>query len=428
MKTKKIYYGWFIVLAAFLCNFASTGLMIYSFSLFVVPMSESLGVARTSIALASSIFTICMGVVSIYAGNQVTKGKVKLIILIGILLLGVGNIILSITDSLLVFYVCYAVLGIGSALTGPAVTSTLATSWFKKRRGLATGIISCGASVCAIFMPSILALIMETNGVRAAYLTNSAIVFVLLGTAFIIVKTKPQDIGLLPDGVSEGKGTEKIVNKESILMGLNRKQTLKTSTMWLICLAFAALGFGQIGVMQNAAAFLSDQNFSTQIIASALGFIGLAGAFSTIFSGWLADRIDPKLVFCIGNTLLLVATLILAYIQQGSSYAWLLSYALLFGFGMGIWASSMPLVITKLLGPKYFGAIWGVAFAIRSVGGDTLGVPVISKIAELVSYRAAFWLAIILFMLSSILIMIAKKPKLLTELEEASEYKIVVNK
>lgn len=417
MEKKKIYYGWFVVLAAFLCNFASTGLMIYSFSLFVVPMSESLAVPRTSIALASSIFTICMGIVSVYAGNQVTKGKVKQIIVVGILLLGGGNAILSLTNSLLIFYLCYAVLGIGSALTGPAVTSTLATSWFDKRRGLATGIISCGASVCAIFMPSILAFIMESNGVRSAYLANSGIVVLFLGIAVLIVKTKPQDIGLLPDGATEEQSVNK-TNQAPKLTGLNRKQAMRTPAMWFICIAFAALGFGQIGVMQNAAAFLNDQSFSTQTIASALGFIGLAGAFSTIFSGWLADRINPKAVFCLGNLLLLLATFILTLMGPGTSYAWLVSYALLFGFGMGIWASSMPLIITKLLGPKYFGAIWGVAFAIRSVCGDTLGVPTISKIAELADYQTAFWLAIALFILSSLLIIVAKKPKLLIEIEK----------
>ncbi|WP_313640557.1 MFS transporter [Paenibacillus sp.] len=417
---KKIYYGWFVVLAAFLCTFASTGLMIYSFSLFLVPMSESLDVPRTSIALASSIFTICMGVVSAYVGNQVTKGRVKKLILIGVILLGGGNALLSITNSLPVYYMCYALVGIGSAFTGPAVTSTLATAWFDKRRGLATGIISCGASVCAIFAPSFLATIMDSSGVRTAYLANSAIVIVLLLIALLLVKTKPQDIGLLPDGLTQEEFDATPSKKRPVLIGLTRNQAMKTPTMILVCIAFAALGFGQIGVMQNAAAYLSDLTFDTKTVASALGFIGLSGGVSTILFGWLSDRINPKLVFCFGNMLLLVATLILTYTQPDSGYGWLVSYGILFGLGMGIWASAVPLVIIKLVGPMNFGAIWGLAFAIRSICGDTLGVPTISKIAETAGYRVAFWVAVIVFAVSAVLIIVAKKPKAFLEMQEAT--------
>ncbi len=415
---KKVYYGWFVVLAAFLCNFASTGLMIYSFSLFVVPMSMILGVTRTSIALASSIFTICLGVVSAYVGNQVTKGRVKMLILVGIILLGGGNALLAVTDSLSLFYLCYALIGIGGALTGPAVTSTLATAWFEKRRGLANGIISCGASVCAIFMPFILAFIMDSAGVRAAYLANSVIVLILLSVALLLVKTKPQDIGLLPDGLVLEEYDAKSVEKRPVPIGLTLGEAVKTPAMWFICIAFAALGFGQIGVLQNAAPFLSDLTFDTQTVASALGLIGFAGGISTILCGWLADRINPKLVFCIGNTLLLIATLILTYTQPYSGYVWLCSYALLFGFGMGIWASSVPLIIAKLMGPMYFGSIWGIIFAIRSIFGDTAGVPTISKVAETAGYRIAFWVAIFLFAVSAILVIAAKKPKKFLEMEK----------
>ena len=305
-------------------------------------------------------------------------------------------------------------------LSQDRVTSTLATAWFDKRRGLAAGIISCGASVCAIFMPSILAIIMDSGGVRAAYLANSAIVIILIVIALLLVKSKPQDIGLLPDGLTMEECNAIPVKERPVLIGLTRSQAIRTPAMWLICIAFAALGFGQIGVLQNAAAFLSDLAFNRQTVASALGFIGLSGAVSTIFCGWLADRINPKLVFCFGNTLLLVATLILTYTQPDSGSVWLRSYALLFGFGMGIWASTVPIIITKLMGPMYFGAIWGIAFAIRSICGDTIGVPIISKIAEVAGYRIAFWLAIILFAVSSALIIVARKPKAFMEMEKAA--------
>lgn len=67
-----------------------------------------------------------------------------------------------------------------------------------------------------------------------------------------------------------------------------------------------------------------------------------------------------------------------------------------------------------------FGAIWGLAFAIRSICGDTLGVPTISKIAETAGYRVAFCVAIIVFAVSAVLIIVAKKPKAFLEMQEAA--------
>lgn len=421
MKSKKIYYGWFVTLATFLSTFISVGLAIYSFSIFVVPMSEILSVPRTSITVGSSLFTISMGIVGIFTGAQVAKGYVRRLIAVGIVFVGSGYFLVSMASSLPMFYIAYILIGIGCACTGPVMTSSLLTAWFNKRRGLAVGITSCGASVCAIIMPSLVSTIMNTGGIRTAYRICGLIVVIVLFIAFLIIRPNPQSMGLYIDGQSKEEYEANISRKgeSGNRIGLNRGQAMRTITFWMLCIAFAMLGFSQMGVMQNAAAFLNDLSFESQTAARALSFIGLAGVFSTIISGWLADR-NPKATFCMGNVVLLIGTMFLLSTNQDSGFGWLMAYALFFGFGMGVWSSSLPLITSGLLGTKYFGAIWGVAFAVKSLCGDSLGAPVVSAIASVIGYRMAFMIPAVFLVLSAVLVLMTRKPQAMIDLETSN--------
>lgn len=418
-KKKGFYYGWIVVLAAFLCHFVSTGLLIYTFSLFVVPMSELYDVPRTSITIASSIYTACVALVSPVVGSQVAKGRVRILIILAAVLFGGGFLLLSIANSVVLFYVFYALVGVGCALAGPVVTSALPTMWFEKRRGLAVGIAGCGGGVAAIFIPNVVGSVITSSGAQTAFIVIGVVAIIILAIAAILVKSKPQDIGFMPDGLTKEEFDAMPQKERPVLIGLTRAQALRTPALWLLSLALIFLGFGQLGVMQNAAAFLTDLQFDMTIAATALGVIGITSTVSKIFFGWLADKINPQIVFIMGNVLLLIGTLFLTYTQPDSSLIWLLGYALVFGFGIGSWSSTVPLIIGKLMGVMYFGAIWGVVFAFRTIG-DIIGVPGISAIAGTSGYQIAFWVAIACFVVSAICVLATRKPKAFSDLEKQS--------
>jgi MFS family permease len=387
----------------------TTGFLIYTFSLFVVPMSELLDAPRTSIAIASSIYTACVAIFSPMVGNQIAKGRAKLLVLVGAALFGGGFALQSFASSLPMFYIFYALVGIGCALAGPVMSSALPTAWFAKKRGLAVGLANCGGGVAAIFVPSLVAGLTQTAGVNVAYLVLGAAAAILLAIAALLIKSKPQDIGLLPDGMTAEQCEAMPAGKRPAADGLTRAQALRTPALWLLSAALITLGFAQLGVMQNAAAFLNDLKFDPQTAATALGAIGIASTVSKVFFGWLADRIDAKLVFSVGNILLIVATLVLVNTQSDSGLFWLLGYAVIFGLGAGNWSATVPLIVTKLMGVAYFGAIWGIVFAFRTVG-DIAGVPGIAALAGVNGYQSAFLVALVLFAATTAIIWLARKP------------------
>lgn len=401
----KIFYGWYIVIAAFLSTFISVGLSIYSFSIFLIPMVELSGVSRTTINIALSLFTISMGLVGVMAGAQMAKGKVRQLIRLGAMLVSGGYFLLSVTKNIPLFYCSYVLIGAGCALTGPVMSGSLMTVWFNKYRGLAVGITTCGASVCAIIVPPALVMIIEKAGLQTAYATCAILVALVLAFVLWIIRPDPQSMGLWPDGLVPKEENVKAV---PMLIGLSRAQAVKTSEFWLLCLSFVLLGFGQMGVLQNAAPFINDLNFDGKTAAKALSFIGVSGLVSAIISGWLADR-NARLTFLLGNTALAIGTLFLIFTQSNSSLAWLFVYSFFFGFGMASWLSALPLITAKLFGLRYFGAIWGLSFAFKALIGDALGAPVISALAQSIGYRSAFLISVVFFVVSIILVLVIKK-------------------
>ncbi len=414
---KGFYYGWVVIIATFITQFVTTGLLIYTFSLFVVPMSTMFDAPRTSITVASSIYTIMFAVISPIAGAQIAKGRLKPMLFASAILFGGGFIAMSFVNNIIAFYIVYALIGLGGALGGPVIGGALPAAWFDKRKGLAVGIVNCGGGIAAITTTPLIGNVLASSGTSTAFLTIGVIALVLMILAALLIKTKPQDIGLMPDGLTKEEYDALPAKERPVSVGLTREQAMKTPALWLISIALLFLGFGQLGVMQNAAAYLNDIQFDSQIAATALGVVGMCGVIGKLFFGWLVDRMDAKIVFCIGNIMLIVGTLILNFTTQTSTLPWLMGYAVIFGVGVGCWTPCVTVLLGRYMGMAYFGAIWGVVFGLRTVG-DIIGVPGVSAIAGFSSYNIAFWVAIVMLLVSLVFVLISKKPQAYADMEE----------
>ena len=101
--------------------------------------------------------------------------------------------------------------GAGAGAVANVLAVTIAARWFTAHRGLVTGImLSATASGQLLFLP-LLATISQTAGWRMVSITVAVAAFVLLPLVFLLMRDRPQDIGLLPLGDTEpsnGRGAE----------------------------------------------------------------------------------------------------------------------------------------------------------------------------------------------------------------------------
>lgn len=410
-ERKGIYYGWWIVLASFILIVMTSGYCIYSFSLFVVPVSEAMGVIRSQIVLGFTIFSIFQAILSPVAGNLIEKKGLKFVMILGAIFMGGGFILLSFASNLAIYYIGFVLLALGTSGVGPLPCTTIIAYWFDKKRGLATGIAMAGTGIGGLLAPNLIGRYLLPNmGWQQTYLIMGISLLIIdFIIILLLIKNKPSDMGLLPDGAVEIEANTGGVRGE--LMGKTYNEAKNTSAFWFIAIAICFLSVTQFGVLQNQGPFFTDSGVNMAGVGSALGIIGLTAAISKICFGWLIDRFSIKLCTLIGNSILIIGTVMLFFASSTSSMGFFYIYALLFGIGLGSWQPILSLQVTSLFGAKYFASIYGVVFLFKSIG-EIVGPIGTSAIYDLVhSYQPAFAILIGLAVISTLLVMIIKFPK-----------------
>ena len=121
--------------------------------------------------------------------------------LAGAVIIGVSLISMKWVDSLWEFYLFYGVLAaIGSLGIGEALTQAILPKWFVRKRGKALGIAVMGGGLGPLLAPLTLHTIMSVVGWRDTWVIMGVVVIVILVPLSFLVRTRPEDIGLLPDG------------------------------------------------------------------------------------------------------------------------------------------------------------------------------------------------------------------------------------
>ena len=152
---KKIYYGWWIVLASFLIASYVGGSIFFGFTAFFEPIVKEFGWSHTQVSIAFSLRGLEMGILAPIIGFLVDRFGSRALALFGALIVGFALILLSLTDSLLMFYASFALLALGGGGCAPTVLMTVVANWFRKNVGKAMGVLSCGFGAGGILLPLI---------------------------------------------------------------------------------------------------------------------------------------------------------------------------------------------------------------------------------------------------------------------------------
>ncbi len=412
--------GWLMILVVFCTGIVTQGFGLYSFSMFAVPMTELLQVPSTNVSFGFSIYALVAGISSLFVGDIIEKLGLRWALLFSSVLFSAGFIIIGVLNELWMVYLAYVVMGIGSAMGGMIVMSGIPANWFVKKRGIAVGV-----TWCATIPGSFLTTYLISSAAAAGNFQNAAIVlgviaFVVLFAASFILKWRPQDVGLLPDGMTEAEAAEVAERAgASKLVGLNRKQALKTVAFWLLFVAFAMIGIGEQGPLQNFPTYLVGSGYDLATAGFFMTFLSIAGGCGKLVSGFMIDKIGPsKMYFGIN---LCAAGGILAIMIAGNNLTVLFIAGFFFGAALSSSAVCFSVATSKYLGPKHFGQLYGMVFLGKPLA-DAIGVPLINALGTgAAGWTGAFSLAIVFILISSFSMLFAKKNKQVVAMEEEAQ-------
>jgi len=307
-------------------------------------------------------------------------------------------------------WMLYAIMfGAGFATAGTTLVpaQTAITNWFNKYRGRAMSLMMLGIGSGGFLLPPLNEYLIRTLGWRQTWLVAFGVTWlVVIPLIVVFVRTKPSELGLLPDGdvVSEGSVSD--------VSGIPVKQAIASTTFWLVLATYVLQLTGLSAMNFHFVPYLiQEAQYTPQQAASFLGFTVLLSIPGRLLFGWMADRISPAVVLAIVGILLacgpsLLEVLFVRMGLENVNLLWL--YTVPYGLGIAGNAVVLPILVSRCFGVLHFSKIMGLVMSGFAIG-IVVGIPGAGKIFDATgSYEIAFLACIVIFLASSVLVMTIK--------------------
>lgn len=363
--------------------------------------------------VAFTIFYLVQGVTSPFIGRLVDRYGARRVIATGAFISGLGFTLLSLTQNLWHFYGGYIIIAAGMSAIGTIPVTAAISNWFKKRRGTAIGIMSTGVGGGGFALaPLIGGYLIPNFGWRVSYLVLAFIIWVVvIPIALLVIKTKPEDMGLYPDGEQAPEVLDEVKTSLSDSTGLSLKTASATLGFWLIAISFLLNQFSHVGALQSQVPHLEDIGFPLATAATVLGGVGLASAIGKFGFGWLCDRIQAKYACAIGLSLQFIGIILLTSVDPASPPALIWLYAIIMGLGIGSWLPTMSMITSTNFGLASYGAIFGAVTLFNNIGA-AIGPLTAGFIYDTMNtYQGAFIIFLSLYAVAIPAVLAVRRPK-----------------
>ena len=364
----RVFYGWWIVLAAFLNLLFSVGIVYYGFPVFYPSMVDSLGFTRSQLTQGFLLGFVFAGLLfGVFAGALIDRMGSRQVIRIGIWCVGVPLILMGSMTRLWQYYLLCIAEVLGYVLSGPIPNQVLISNWFRVKRGRAMGTAYLGLGVGGAISPLLINSLIQNFGWRHSFeIVGALILIVLFPISQWVTRSSPRELSLLPDGISPTESGNDLASGEGgSAIGGGVTRALRSTNFWLI-VAGCTLTIGAIGaVTQHLILFLVGRGYSLSSasrVSSALLVSSLAGR---VVVGYFADRYSRKNVMALFYLVLALAIPLLLMAERPAA-VW--AFALLCGFAMGADYMLIPLVTAECFGLSALGKILSLIIMGYSIG------------------------------------------------------------
>ena len=396
-----LFLGWRMVAVAFLVDFIAVGFFFYSYGIFFKAIAVEFGDSRFGVSIGVTVTQGVGALLAPFIGRALDRFPLKNVMACGAISMGTGFGLLGLVQTPLQFYLVLGVfVGFGAGAMGQLATSKLVSNWFVLKRGSALGIAATGISVSGVIMPAISAWIIATFGWREAFMTYGLITFlVVVPVVLRLVISRPEDVGLLPDGATE---------KDSLpppKPPLRTRDFLSQPNFWVLLTVIGLLFCIQSATLIHMVPKLTDSGLSLVAasgIASATAGFGIMGK---LIFGALVDRWDVRHALWLGIGFQFVGQLMMVFMDGHLAF---LIGACFFGFGMGGVVPMQGAVVGAAFGRESFGRVLGAMRPPMAVL-HLAGTPFAGWVYDVTgSYRPASLTFLVLYLIAAIVVLALK--------------------
>ncbi|MDE2900343.1 MAG: MFS transporter [Chloroflexota bacterium] len=415
-----IYYGWVLLAVAMIAGSFSTGAGVWGASVMARPMTEALGWSRASYFGALTVRSLVAGALAPIVGPiQDTRNGPRRLMLMSAVLLGVSLILTRWVDSLWQFYLLFGLMGGIAQVSGiNALTRVILPKWFVRRRGRVLGLAAMGPGLGPMLFPISIQTVIDLFDWREAWFVLGLAALCILVPVSFMVRTRPEDMGLLPDGdkpddppparEERAPTPPPLARPTREVEGLTVRESLRTMAFWLIVGAFMLVGLGMGGFHANLVTYFQDIGLAAQVAALSGTAFAIASVALRPVWGLLAERFSVR--WLIGPQLILSAGTVLLILNVGGQTSMLIAAAL-HGLTIGAYITLQGLLVADYFGRSHLGAINGVMRPFMT-GAGAISPVLIAFLFDLQdSYTTAFLIIASAWVIAGGLMLLAAPPR-----------------
>jgi MFS family permease len=386
-RRPRLHRAWMVAAVSFVALLGAAGFRSVP-GVMMNPLHHEFGWSHGTVGLAMSVNMTLFGLTAPFAAALMDRLGVRPVLSAALALIATGSALsVFMTASWQLVLLWGVLVGVGTGAISMGFVATVSTRWFEQRRGLVTGVLTAASATGQLIFLPVVAEVTTRHGWRWASLIVAAAALAVVPLVLLFMRNYPQDVGLTAFGASEATGEDTGASEATgestgastavpadVPTGSFRaafdglRLGFRVPAFWLLAGSFAICGMttnGLIGTHFIPAA--NDHGMPTTVAAGLLATIGVLDVAGTVFSGWLTDRVDPRLLLVVyyvgrGISLVLLPSLLSPHAEPGT-WVFIIFYGL-------DWVATVPPTIA--LCRNYFGVrtpvVFGWVFASHQLG------------------------------------------------------------
>jgi MFS family permease len=410
-----------MVLSGMYLMFYTTGVSFFGFSAFFDAIRLDLGWSRAQVSLGPSIQAAQTGILGPTIGYLTDRLGPRIVTSSALFLGGLGFIVLGLVESQWHYYVAFILIGSGMGATAYVVVATAISNWFIRNRGKALGLTFMGPGFAGL-ITALLFILIDAYGWRPVAIGTGIGTWVTGIPLALVLRRRPEEYGLRPDGdsvpdedsdtaASEGEGATSPVEASFTV-----REVLRSRSYWFYVVALGAQQVAITAMVVHHIPALVSFGLSMPMAGLMVVVFTVASLPMRFFSGYLADRYNPRLVLVSMLGFQLVGGIIFLMVTN----VWVaVLFEVIYGTGWGGSNAARLSLQAEYWGRSIFGSLMGLQVGVGALGG--LFAPVfVGWVADVSDYRWAFLTVVVPLVVATTMVLFMRRPAIVEPIRETA--------